>query len=74
MKGWMKSLCPQPTAWTETEKTYPHPKERTGPYRLFIVYQKTKCMSGSICMVTPAIGLSPHLASPVGEGQILSVV
>ena len=74
MKGWMKSLRPQPTAWTETEKTYPHPKERTGPYRLFIVYQKTKCMSGSICMVTPAIGFSPHLASPVGEGQILSVV
>ena len=24
--------------------------------------------------VTPAIGFSPHLTSPVGEGQILSVI
>ena len=28
----------------------------------------------SVCKVTLAIGFSPHLASPEGEGQILSVV
>ena len=50
MKGWMKSLCPQPTAWTETEKTYPHPKERTGPYRLYCLSKDYFTLTFTLCV------------------------